>query len=113
MQNGRPSRSRSCAGSRDRNGSATMKAKSTWFDGIEDARLNAILKERASKHRKGPSLLPEAGAAPGFVFMRPPCRGDDCTDWPPKHNPPDDPCGGLDWAWQPDLAARLVTNDPC
>ena len=30
-----------------------MKAKSTWFDGIEDARLNAILKERASKHRKG------------------------------------------------------------
>lgn len=90
-----------------------MKEKSTWFDGIEDVRLNAILKERTSRHRKGPSLLAEAGAAPGFVFMRPPCRGDDCLDWPPKNHPPTDPCGGLHWTWQPDLAVRLITNKEC
>ena len=68
-----------------------MKGKSTWFGGIDDHRLNAILKERAKHHRKGPSLLREAAAKPGFVFMRPPCHGSDCLDWPPKNPPRDGP----------------------
>jgi hypothetical protein len=77
--------------------------KSSWFSGIEDAHLNKILTERASKH--------EAGRPPGFIFMRPPCRGDDCPDWPPDNLPPDDPCRGQTWVWQPDLAVRLILAD--
>lgn len=88
-----------------------MKPKSTWIDGIDDAHLSRILEERSSKHRRNPTLR-EGGVPTGFVFLRPPCKGEDCPD-PPSHPPPKDPCRGQTWVWQPDLAARLVTNDPC
>lgn len=90
-----------------------MKATSSWFSGIEDAHLNNILTERASKHRDDASLITETGRAPAFIFMRPPCRGDDCPDWPPDNAPPDDPCRGQTWVWQPDLAARLISDKDC
>jgi hypothetical protein len=90
-----------------------MKANSTWIDGIDDTRLNRILQERADTHRGGASMLAEREGAPGFVFLRPPCRGDDCPDLPPHHPPTDDPCRGQTWVWQPDLAARLIFDKDC
>jgi hypothetical protein len=88
-----------------------MKTDSTWIDGVDDAHLKRLLEERASRHRSRKTLATDADAAPAFVFLRPPCKGEDCPDPPP--NPPKDPCRGQGWVWQPDLAARLVTTDPC
>src|SRR5436309_2189047 len=89
-----------------------MKAKSTWIDGIDDAHLSEILKHRSSRHRGNATLAHGVVEPAGFVFLRPPCKGEDCPD-PPHNPPPDDPCRGQTWVWQPDLAARLITNDPC
>ena len=90
-----------------------MKPKSTWLDGIEDSHLHKLLGERAKRHRTGePALGATRRGGDGFVFLRPICNGNDCTDPPPK-TPPDDPCRGIEYTWQPDLAARLITNDSC
>jgi hypothetical protein len=90
-----------------------MKSTSTWIDGIDDARLHRLLSERASKHRNRGDAAGGAGTNDGFVFMRPPCRGEDCPDLPPHPTPPHDPCAGQTWVWQPDLAARLISDKDC
>ena len=89
-----------------------MKPKSTWLDGIEDAHLHRLLSERAARHREGASSFAAATREGGaFVFLRPICTGNDCPD--PPLPPHDDPCRGQPYVWQPDLAARLITNEAC
>jgi hypothetical protein len=95
------------AGSPKRTGTA-----SRWIRGVKDADLKALLTKRA---RANPSAAPSERsrraakrAAPSFIFMRPICTANDCPDDPPPP-PPTDPCAGMPFVWQPDLAAQLNT----
>jgi hypothetical protein len=85
-----------------------MEPKSTWLDGIEDSHLRRLLSERAARHRSG---SPTNRADEAFVFLRPICTDNDCPD--PPRPPPDDPCRGALFTWQPDLAARLHYPGDC
>jgi hypothetical protein len=90
----------------------TKTSKERWIRGIEDTKLKKILATRAKINRRAASPAKRKGSAPAFIFMRPVCRGDDCN-WPDPDAPPDDPCHGMNWVWQPALAVRLATFAPC
>lgn len=92
------------------------ESRETFVRGIEDDELKRRLEQRA-KTDPGtvPSLNEKPGrrGEPGFIFMRPLCDGSDCPHEPglDEEPPPDDPCWGIPFVWQPDLAAQLDTGE--
>ena len=84
--------------------------KTSWIQGIPDNHLKKLLSRHAAANPTSGSFMRGAPGAPGFIFMRPPCRPGNCPDWP---RPPDVPCGGDTWVWQPDLAAQLIHPPDC
>jgi hypothetical protein len=90
-----------------------MSAKSTWIRGIKDIDLDKILLKHA---KTNPGAAPSATAgrkkksSGGVIFLRPICQNPPCPGGSPTN--PDDPCGGRNWVWQPDIAVQL-NEDQC
>lgn len=93
----------------------TVRAdRERWIPGIKDADLKKLLADRA---RMSPDAAPNAKrtararSVPGFVFMRPSFTAYDPDRDPDDPRPPQDPCAGQTWVWQPDLAVQLNTGE--
>jgi hypothetical protein len=78
--------------------------------GLSDSRLSEILVERARHGVSASIARTEVSRPPGFVFMRPPCKGIDCPEGD-GDGPPQNPCRGLPFVWQPDIAVKITL--PC
>lgn len=92
---------------------AVLHTDETSIQGWRDPDLKATLKNNAKLTLA--SFLETKGHenAPAFVFLRPPCHGPDCDDFPDPDAPPKDPCAGLPFVSVPELAAQIRIFDEC
>jgi len=90
--------------------------KESWIRGFGDDRLQKLLADRAKMDPRGVLSGKSGkvkGSAPGFIYMRPICQDFDCPGWPNPDSPPKDPCAGMNFVWQPDIAVRMVYDQDC
>ncbi|MCU1239980.1 MAG: hypothetical protein JWO71_706 [Candidatus Acidoferrum typicum] len=87
-----------------------QNSPSTWIKGISDSRLSEMLAKRARLNAPASTSGTEIARQPGFVFLRPPCKGIDCPE-NGGDGPPHDPCRGLPFVWPPVVAVKILAPD--
>jgi hypothetical protein len=88
-------------------------SSSTWILGVPDFQLRKLLDARKLVGADAKGADTPASRSAGFVYMRPPCKGVDCPDGG-GDGPPQDPCRGIPFVWQPVVAIQVGSpNGSC